>query len=141
MTDLPLYVYIDESGNFDFSAKGTKHFCLTGLITHHPEILSNEIVNLKHDILSKQKLPRLEKAYLDNHLSRKFHASEDRQPVRNLVFNTITSLPEKYIKAVSIVAQKNKANPTIRKPVKFYEKLMVPLMKFILKGFKCSNMF
>lgn len=31
-----LYLFIDESGNFDFSPKGTKYFVLTALATFDP---------------------------------------------------------------------------------------------------------
>ncbi len=34
-----LYIYLDEGGNFDFSANGTKYFTLTSVTTVRPFII------------------------------------------------------------------------------------------------------
>lgn len=133
-------MYIDESGNFDFSPKGTTFYSLTGIVTHNPNVLVPELNSLRHEILSGKELPKLSPSYLENHLSRKFHASEDRQPVRDMVYQEIQSMPKKIIKAHSIIAQKNKTNPTIRRPTEFYQNLTVPLLKFALKGYQYSEL-
>ncbi len=46
-----LYIFIDESGNFDFSPNGTQYFVLTSMCTLTPHInrdkfLKNEIKHL-----------------------------------------------------------------------------------------------
>lgn len=138
MPNIPLFVYIDEGGNFDFSPSGTKYYSLTCLATHHPEILCEELNNKRNRILSGQELSKLGAEYLENHLAMRFHASEDKQPVRDEVFNLIKKVQPGVIKSHSIIAQKNKANPSIRGQVEFYSKLVVPILKFALKGYESS---
>ena len=36
MNENTLYIFIDESGNFDFSPTGTKYFALTSISTTSP---------------------------------------------------------------------------------------------------------
>jgi hypothetical protein len=75
-----LFVYIDESGNFDFSASGTKHFVMTAFVTTDPMQSATKLARLKYSLLSQG-------VNLSN-----FHASEDSQRVRNQVFSQIAEL-------------------------------------------------
>ena len=75
-----LYVYVDESGNFDFSASGTKHFVMTAFLTSDPLVAANRIARLKYFLLSQG-------VGISN-----FHASEDSQRVRNQVFEQLTKV-------------------------------------------------
>ena len=51
-----LYIFIDESGNLDFSAKGTKHFVISAISTIYPMDLAQELQNLKYDFLKNNNL-------------------------------------------------------------------------------------
>jgi len=75
-----LYVYVDESGNFDFSASGTKHFVMTAYVTTEPLFAATRIARLKYYLLSQG-------VGISN-----FHASEDSQRVRNQVFEQLAKL-------------------------------------------------
>ena len=46
-----LFIFLDESGNFDFSPKGTRHFVLTALSTTDPEEMAPALYRLKHELV------------------------------------------------------------------------------------------
>lgn len=71
-------ILIDEGGNFDFSTKGTSYFIMTAVSKPFSYSEHAELAELKYDLLSEQRL-----------LLAGFHASEDRQVVRNQVFRII----------------------------------------------------
>jgi hypothetical protein len=71
-------ILIDEGGNFDFSPKGTSYFIMTAVSKSFSYSEHAELAELKYDLLSEQRL-----------LLAGFHASEDRQVVRNQVFRII----------------------------------------------------
>jgi hypothetical protein len=75
-----LYVYVDESGNFDFTAKGTRHLVLSVLCTTNPVKNSLSLAKLKYGLMAQGR-------DLSN-----FHASEDLQQVRDLVFLEVANL-------------------------------------------------
>ncbi|MBU2545141.1 DUF3800 domain-containing protein [Patescibacteria group bacterium] len=95
-----LYLFIDESGNFDFSCKGTKYFVLSCLSTFQPIKEREKLLNLRYQLLD---------GGIDQEF---FHATEDRQAVRNEVFSILNSFSND-IEIHSVVAQKNKANPSL----------------------------
>lgn len=91
-----LFLFIDESGNFDFTPKGTKYFVLTCISTTEPVNRRDEFLSLKYELLGED----IEQEY--------FHATEDKQKVRDAVFSLIERL--KDFEVHSVVAQKNKTN-------------------------------
>ena len=48
-----LYVFIDESGNFDCSPKGTKYFVLTGFVTYRPVWKRDALHQFRYTLLNK----------------------------------------------------------------------------------------
>ncbi len=93
-----LFIFIDESGNFDFSPKGTKYFILSAVSTLNP--------------LGKEKLEEIKYDLMKNGTNLEyFHATEDRQVVRNQVYNFIENLEN--IEIDSVIVQKNKTNPSL----------------------------
>lgn len=73
-----LFVYVDESGNFDFTSGGTRHLVLAAFCTNRPVQNSLELCKVKYGILAQG---------ID---IANFHASEDLQVVRDLVFEVIS---------------------------------------------------
>src|SRR4030042_2824726 len=122
-----LYVFIDVSGNYDFSIKGTKYVVLTSLICTDisPGIL--ELHALKHDIIAQG----VNIEY--------FHASEDKQIVRNRVFDIISGLG--HIRIDSLVVEKCRTAPSLRSLNRFYPKMVEYLLKYPLnpKGVDISS--
>lgn len=94
-----LYIFIDEAGNFDFTSTGTKFFVLTAITTIQPLKSRDRFLKLKYELLR------------DGLNQEFFHATEDKQQVRDLVFNNIKELDDFEIDCV--VAQKNKTNPSL----------------------------
>ncbi len=106
-----LYIFIDEAGNFDFSANGSKYFMIGSLAKRRPFAAYNELVKLKYDIIESG----LEIEY--------FHATEDKQNTRDKVYEIIK---RNLIgcKIVATIISKNKTNPIMRPPEKIYSELL-----------------
>lgn len=119
--DKPLFVFVDESGNLDFSRGGTAHYVLAAVATMDPLYSASQLQKLKYNYLNNGK-----------HDVEFFHASEDRQFVRNDVLSVIKELQGK-IKIHFICAQKNKTVPALQNPVNFYSKLGSVLSKYIIE--------
>ena len=92
------YIFIDESGNFDFTPTGTKYFVMTAVSTTQPLKARDQFMKLRYEFLC------------DGTDQEYFHATEDKQAVRDAVFKTIKSLDDFEIDCV--IAQKKK--PTRR---------------------------
>ncbi len=72
-----LYVFLDEAGDLDFSPNGSRYFILACVTRERPFGDYSEFVNLKYEVVEQG----MDIEY--------FHASEDRQMVRNRVFDII----------------------------------------------------
>lgn len=138
MAIVPLYVFIDEGGDFNFSPSGSKVYTISAVITYSPWELLDEMSALRHRILSGELHPHLSQTYLEDCLCYRFHASEDQQVVRNGFFEIITKM--QYIKAHSIVVKKNLTNPSFRAPAKFYSKVTASLLDYIFKRYQYSKL-
>ena len=80
MPSQTLFIYLDESGNFDFSNRGTTHLVMAAICTSNPSQNLRVLGRLKYELLSFGiNIPN-------------FHASEDVQQVRNLVFSNLVDL-------------------------------------------------
>lgn len=95
-----LFIFIDESGNFDFSPVGSRYFLLTCLSTFKPTRESTKFISLRYDLLR------------EGFDQESFHATEDSQIIRDKVYSVIESLSND-IEIHSVIAQKNKANPSL----------------------------
>ena len=94
-----LFVFIDESGNFDFSPKGTKYWVLTAVTTRVPMKGREELIRLRYELLAR------------GINQEAFHATEDRQEVRDRVYQILRQLDDYFVHSVFV--QKNKANPAL----------------------------
>ena len=72
-----LYVFIDESGNFDFASSGTRHFVMAAVITSSPLASAAVLHSLRYKLLAKGRDVS------------SFHATEDRQDIRDQVFRSL----------------------------------------------------
>ncbi len=119
-----LYLFIDESGNFDFSPNGTKFFVLTVMSATAPFEIGSPLLKLRYDLLPNYACgPRMEEHGY-------FHASEDIQEVRNNVFSLLSQLNHP-LRVDSVIAQKNKTNPALHKqPLEFYKIIAEALLKY-----------
>ena len=115
-----LYIYLDESGNFDFSEKGTKHFVLCAMTTFEPILTQEPLQALKYDLLE------------GGHDIEYFHASEDRQIIRNRVFDKIKNMAEP--KFHFVYAEKSKVEQSIQIPSKVYALFAGTLLEHCFRG-------
>ncbi len=119
-----LYIFIDESGNFDFSPTGTKFFILTALSTVNPFDIGSPLLKLRYELLPNYSCGSSMEEY--GH----FHASEDAQAVRNNVFSALVK-NDHQMRIDSVIAQKNKANPRFHQQyIELYMKMGVALLKY-----------
>src|SRR3989339_390513 len=88
-----LYLFVDESGNFDFSPAGTKYFTLSAVSTFNPCLFKEKILNYKYDLLK------------GGHNLEAFHATEDKQFIRDKMFDFIKNLAGDF-SVDSVVVQK-----------------------------------
>ncbi len=134
-----LFIFIDESGNFDFIPTGTKYFILTAISTITPLKNRGSLLDYRYTLLCSG---------VDQEC---FHATEDEQKVRDGVFGLINKLDDFYVD--SVVAQKNKVNPslfvetytrkgkeiTIITGAEFYRIICQTLLQYIFKRYESSK--
>lgn len=120
-----LYIFLDESGNFDFSRTGTLHYVLAAVIAFVPLESSKKLQQLKYNLLETGTDLEF------------FHASEDKQVIRDQVVSNIVSLKDD-IRVHYIHARKTKAYPQLQVSTAIYAKLATTLVKFIV-GYKTNG--
>ncbi|MDI6816317.1 MAG: DUF3800 domain-containing protein [Actinomycetota bacterium] len=117
-----LYLFIDEAGTFDFSHNGTKHFTLSAMSAKRPFLWESPLIALKYDLMERGLVPEI----------KYFHASEDRQVVRNEVFNIISdNLTDFHID--SVIIEKRKTGPALQAVEKFYPRMLSYLLRYVLQ--------
>ncbi len=89
----PIWIFLDESGNFDFSERGTKFFVMTAIVTCDPVLSGSEILALKYEQMLRGS------QQLD------FHASHNSKGTRARVLETIGSI--RAITSLTVVFEKN----------------------------------
>jgi hypothetical protein len=114
-----LYIFLDEAGNMDFSATGTRFFLLGALTKERPFHAYQQLTELKYDL-----------AELGTDLEY-FHASENAQPVRNRVFDIIQRNLA-GVRVDALVVEKRKTGPALQREEAFYPRMLGYLLKYIL---------
>jgi hypothetical protein len=115
---------LDESGNFDFSSKGSKYFTLTSVAMLRPFEMAYPLNALKYDLIENEELEETRDGEY-------FHASEDRQSVRNKVFSIIKKNISK-IQIDSLIVEKRKTMTPLQSVHKFYPEMLRYLLKYPL---------
>jgi hypothetical protein len=117
-----LHIHTDESGNFDFSPKGSRYYVFAAAWTYHPAALAANLSALRLEQI---------KAGHGEFLS-SFHACEDSPWLRDRVISVLLShTPWSF---AAIVVEKAKVNPSIYDPQHFYPKFLTMVLRFILRG-------
>ncbi len=112
-----VYIFVDEAGDMDFSAKGSKHYMFNFLIKRRPFNLHEYIANYRYSLLERN-LDPLTGRKLDIEA---FHASEDNKYIREEMFNIISTFDKKSVQSYSYILEKPKVDPSKRKEKdKFY---------------------
>jgi hypothetical protein len=101
-----VYLFFDESGNLDFSPNGSRHFCFGVLTLRDPGPLTAALTRLRYSLIEQG----LELEC--------FHATEDRQAVRNQVFEALAEVGGFEVDL--LLADKRTMHPALRDPFEFY---------------------
>lgn len=115
-----LHVALDEGGDLNFAAKGSKFYTFAAAWTYDPSPLATSLTSLRFRLLKAgDDIPS-------------FHATEDKQAHRNEVVTGLIGDTNWHF--VAIVVEKRKVNPSIRQPEQFYPQFGGMVLKFIFKG-------
>jgi|GEM_PF-2570886 len=97
------FIFTDESGNMDFSPRSSKYVILNGIIiTNSCEKLLNDYWQLRHELYVN---PVEYDSNQRKYKNKRFHAAEDPQNVRDMVFELIAD-HEGDIIARSLIIEK-----------------------------------
>ena len=119
MTDCA-YIFLDESGNFDFSTSGTRYFMLTSVSLYRPFSMTDALDAYRHDCLEFD---------LD---MESFHCANDNRYVRGRVFDLIAHHLDD-IRVDCLVVEKRKASPPLRKGNTLYPWMLGRLLRFVVR--------
>ena len=116
------YIFLDEAGNLDFSANGTRYFVLTSISMRRPFPVYEALNDYKHDCLEYG----LDMEY--------FHCVADNNHVRKGVFDLIATHlgGMRHMSIDSLVVEKRKTGPALREDMRFYPEMLGHLLKFVL---------
>jgi hypothetical protein len=118
----PLYVFIDESGNFDFTGRGTDYFVMSAVMTDRPLESAGVMQALKYELMAEG---------IENP---EFHAAENSLATRARASAAINGLTN--IAVHSIYADKHLAHPSKHSDIDFYSLFAVALSKWLLKSIR-----
>ncbi len=119
------FLFIDESGDFNFTSAGTKYFVMAGVLTENPLQSARPLQDLRYRLLAG-----------GINLS-SFHAAPDLQGVRDLVFDKIASLSE--IKAHVVFGKKEELHTSVKTMQEMHFHFTSALMRFYLEQAKVKE--
>ena len=128
MTDNCLYLFLDESGEFTFSNAGSKYFIFGCVVKKRPFALSEHFELLKFELIE----------YGGYDLLTHFHAQTNNNYTRKKVYELLKQNSNQF-EFYSNIIQKNKTNPILREPIKFYSKMLGYLIRYVLSQQDLSN--
>jgi Protein of unknown function (DUF3800) len=114
-----LYIFLDESGNLDFSGNGSRFFLITGVVQERPFEAYKALYDLRYDLIE---------AGDDIHW---FHATEDKQAVRNRVFAIIQQNLD-GMRVDALIVEKRKTHPNLQQESRFYPEMLGYLLRHVL---------
>lgn len=115
-----LHVFLDESGNLEFSPKGSPFYVFAAAWTYEPRLLAQELMSFRFKLLR------------DGHDLDSFHATRDKQPHRDRVVELL--LNHRDWTFASLVIEKAKVYPPLRDQIRFYPEFAAMLLRFVLRG-------
>ncbi len=114
------YIFLDESGNFDFSANGTRHFVLTSVSLCRPFPAMGPLDAYRHGCLELG---------LD---LESFHCAKDNRRVRDGVFDLIVAHLDD-IRIDCLIVEKRKATLSLRQGSRLYPRMLGYLLRFVIR--------
>lgn len=115
------YLFLDESGNFDFSSRGSRYFTLTSVGMTDCKV-GDQLTELRREL-----------AWREVHLRSEFHATEDAQATRDLVFGVIGNHD---LQIDATILEKCKTVTHLRaNPQRFYKQALYMHLKHVIPRF------
>jgi len=106
-----VYIFVDEAGDMDFSANGSKYYMFNFLLKQRPFRVHEHIANYRYSLLERN-LEKFNGRRLDIEY---FHAHNDNKYIKDELFNTISTFDKSRVKVYSYILEKPKVNPQKRK--------------------------
>jgi len=125
-TPHPLYIFLDEGGDLNFSPSGSRYFTLTSVLVRRPFPLDAALTELRYELIENG----LDVEY--------FHASEDRQATRDKVFAEIRTALN-HFRVDAVIVEKCKTGPPLRADSRFYPEMMGYLLRYVIRGTDLSQ--
>ena len=120
-----LFLFVDESGNFDFSPKGSRNFVLAGIATRHPLRSALKVSQLRYELLAR------------GHNLSHFHATEDLQEVRDAMFRVVAQMED--LKCYVISGTKSRVPKEFQSDAEMHARFAREIMKFSRQSFLDEN--
>ncbi len=115
------YIFLDESGNLDFSEKGTQYFALTTVSLRRPFTVYEALDSYKHDCIEYG----LTTEY--------FHCANDNNHVRRKVFDIIGGHLD-AMRISALIVDKQRVEPRLREPALFYSEMVARILEPAMLG-------
>lgn len=113
------YIFLDESGNFDFSASGSRYLVLASIGMHRPFPALRQLDDYRHDCIESG----TDVEY--------FHCYGDRGRIRNTVFDVIARHLDE-IRIYCLVVEKARIDATLHEDRRFYPWMLGYLLGRVL---------
>ena len=132
------YIFVDESGDMDFSKKGSKYYLFNFLVKKRPFKLHEHISSYRYELLEMN---------LDPHINSRidieyFHANNDNKYIKNEIFNIISTFKKEDVKIYSYILEKEKVSPDKRKSKEhFYIDNLIYSISMLLNQLKIDTNF
>lgn len=116
-----LHLHLDESGDLNFSPRGSRYYLFAAVWTYNPLPLAIQLQLLRFRLLKQGS--NIEK----------FHASSDHRRIRQLVISKMLSSSD--WKFAAVVVQKNRVPPKDREHLgSFYSRFATMPLSLVLRG-------
>lgn len=121
LTGKTLFLYFDESGNFDFGEKGTRYFIMTCIASKRPFNACHELMDVKYNCLES------------GIMIKKFHATEDTNATRKEVYSVLEKHVSRY-SAYSLYVDKKSLGDGMRDPAMLYSRVFEKIIEEVFSN-------
>ncbi len=110
------YIFVDEAGDMDFTAKGSRYYMFTFLVKRRPFQLHESVANYRYDLLERNLSVGEKRLDIEA-----FHACKDNKYIKEALFEVMSGFDEDAVKVYSYILEKPKVMPDKRqKKDEFY---------------------
>jgi hypothetical protein len=120
-----LYLFFDEAGDLNFKESGTRHYLCGVLAIRNPWPLMDRLNTLRQELFQNTLIPE------------SFHAAEDRQLVRDRVFETLVE--EGRFDYFAGIADKTEAPTEYRDDATFYSLMADFTLRMVLNNYPTAD--